>query len=181
MVMPFHRVNVLSGTKSAIVLEQSREYAAVIRQAKRPLLVLGPRLTEEPAARRSLLQYAIDLTKTAGMAICATANVKGKMAGSGARPDSEYDLVEIVNHLKHPDWRGARGEGNHDLVVFLGIRTDLLNQCLSTLKHFAPHLRTMTLDKYSFPNADYTLPNYREDEDWRRFLDDLLLDLNEEV
>jgi acetyl-CoA decarbonylase/synthase complex subunit epsilon len=91
------------------------------------------------------------------------------------KPDSVYDAVEIVNHLKDPDWPGVRGEGNHDLVIFLGIRSDLEEQCLSVLKHFAyKHLKTMTLDKYYFPHANYSLPNFKREKRWKEFLESLL-------
>ena len=127
-----------------------------------------------------LLEYALELAKAANMATCATAHIKGKMVELGAKPDSEYDAVEIVNHLKDPDWQGVRKEGNHDLVIFFGIRTDLANQSLSPLKHFAPHLKTMTLCKYVYPNADYSLPNIRKDEQWKAFLENLISNLKED-
>jgi len=179
MVMPLHRVNVLTGTKSAIILDDAAEYAALIQQARRPLLVLGPKLLESSLDGKTLLQYALEIARAGSIPVCATAHVKGKMTELGVKPDSEYDAVEIANHLKDPDWRGVKKEGNHDLVIFFGFRTDLGNQVLSTLKHFAPHLRTMTLCKYVFPNADYSLPNFRKDEDWREFLDELIYNLKE--
>jgi acetyl-CoA decarbonylase/synthase complex subunit epsilon len=179
MVTPFHRVNVLTGVKSAIVLDDASEYAALIKHARRPLMILGPKLLEESLGERLLLEYALDIAKAANMATCATAHVKSKMVPLEVKPDSEYDAVEIVNHLKNPGWQGVRKEGNHDLVILFGFRTDFGNQSLSVLKHFAPHLRTMTLCKYVFPNADYSLPNFRKDEDWQTFLEELISCLKE--
>lgn len=179
MVTPFHRVNVLTGVKSAIILDNASEYAALIKQAKLPLLVLGPKLLEDSLGGKLLLEWALEIARAANLPICATAHVKGKMAALGVQPDSEYDAVEIVNHLKDPKWQGVKRQGNHDLVIFFGFRTDFGNQSLSVLKHFAPHLKTMTLCKYVFPNADYTLPNLRKDEDWQKFMDDLLACLKE--
>ncbi|MFC2000463.1 CO dehydrogenase/acetyl-CoA synthase complex subunit epsilon [Chloroflexota bacterium] len=180
MVMPLHRVNVLTGTKSAKVIDEASEYAALIKKAKRPLLVLGPKLAESSLGEKLLLEYALEIARVAGIPTCATAHIKGKMVELGVNPDSEYDVVEIVNHLKDPDWLGVKKEGNHDLVLFFGIRTDLGNQGLSPLKHFAPHLKTMTLCKYVFPNADYSLPNFRKDEQWQTFLENLISKLKEE-
>ena len=179
MVLPLHRVNVLTGTKSAKVMDDASEYAALIKRAKRPLLVLGPKLAESSLGDKLLLEYALEIAGAVGMPTCATAHIKGKMVELGASPDSEYDVVEIVNHLKDPDWQGVKKEGNHDLVLFFGIRTDLGNQGLSPLKHFAPHLKTMTLCKYVFPNADYSLANIRKDEQWKTFLEDLISKLKE--
>lgn len=180
-VIPFHRVNVLTGIKAARVIEDASEYAGFIRKAKRPLLVLGPLLSEWSLDGKLLIEYALEIAKTANIPICATAHVKGKMTELGVKPDSVYDVVEIVNALKDPDWQGVKKEGNHDLVIFLGVRSDLEEQCLSVLKHFAyKHLRTMTLDKYYFPHANYSLPNFRKDEQWKGFLEELIANLTKE-
>ena len=162
-----------------MVLDSASDYAALVKQAKRPLLVLGPRLLEESLGGKLLLEWALEIARAANLPICATAHVKGKLVPLGVKPDSEYDAVEIVNHLKDPKWHGVKKEGNHDLVLFFGFRTDFGNQSLSVLKHFAPHLRTMTLCKYVFPNADYSLPNFRKDEDWQTFLEELVSCLKE--
>jgi len=173
-------VNVLTGTKSAKVIEDAEEYAGLIKRAKRPLLVLGPQLLGESLDGK-LLEYALEIAKVANTPICATGHIKGKMVELGVKPDSEYDTIEIINHLKDPEWQGVRKEGNHDLVIFFGIRTDLGNQGLSALKHFAPHLKTMTLCKYVFANADYSLTNIRKDEKWKGFLEDLISNLKKEA
>jgi acetyl-CoA decarbonylase/synthase complex subunit epsilon len=92
--------------------------------------------------------------------------------------DCVYDVVEVVNALKDPEWKGARGEGNHDLVIFFGVRSDFQEQCLSVLKHFAyKHLKTMTLDRYYFPHANFSLNNVRKDEKWKGFLEALTTSL----
>jgi len=177
-VIPFHRVNVMTGIKAARVIEDPSQYADFIQKAKRPLLVLGPLLSQWSLDGKLLIEYALEIAKAANIPICATAQVKGKLTELGVKPDSVYDAVEIVNALKDPDWRGVRKEGNHDLVLFFGIRSDLEEQCLSVLKHFAfTHLKTMTFDKYYFPNANYSLPNFRRDKQWKAFLESLIDDL----
>ncbi len=171
--LPRHRVNVLSGTRGANVVEDPGEYARLIEKAKRPLLVLGPLLLDSGPDGKLLLKYALDMARTARIPTCATAHIKGKMDELGVKPDSVYDAIEIVSALKDPGWHGVKGEGNHDLVLFFGIRSDLGNQALSALKHFAPHLKTMTLCKHYFPNANYSLPNFRKDAQWIEFLNGL--------
>jgi acetyl-CoA decarbonylase/synthase complex subunit epsilon len=176
--IPFHRVNVMTGIKSARVIEDPSQYADFIQKAKRPLLVLGPLLSQWSLDGKLLIEYALQIANAANIPICATAQVKAKLTELGVKPDSVYDAVEIANALKDPDWRGVKKEGNHDLVLFFGIRSDLEEQCLSVLKHFAfTHLKTMTLDKYYFPNANYSLPNFRKDKQWKVFLEDLIADL----
>ncbi len=176
-VIPRHRVNVLTGIKSARLIEDPVEYANLIKKAKRPLLVVGPLLLASTADGKILMDYALGIAKSCNIPICATAQTKGKIVELGVQPDSVYDTVEIVNALKDPEWRGVRKEGNHDLVIFFGIRSDLGNQCLSTLKHFAPHLKTMTLCKHYFPHANYSLPNFKNDAKWQEFLESLIADL----
>lgn len=176
-VVPRHRVNVLTGIKSAKLIEDPEEYANLIKKAKRPLLVVGPLLLESTADGKILMQYALDIAKSCNIPICATAQTKGKIVELGIQPDFVYDTVEIINALKDPEWRGARKEGNHDLVIFFGIRSDLGNQGLSTLKHFVPHLKTMTLCKHYFPHANYSLPNFKKDAKWQEFLESLIADL----
>lgn len=176
-VIPFHRVNVMTGIKAARIIEDASEYADFIQKAKRPLLILGPLLSEWSLDGKLLIDYALEIAEAAKIPICATAQVRAKLTELGVRPDSVYDAVEIVNALKDPDWRGVRKEGNHDLVLFFGIRSDLAEQSLSVLKHFAPHLKTMTLCKFYYPNANYSLPNFRKDKQWKTFLEDLIADL----
>jgi acetyl-CoA decarbonylase/synthase complex subunit epsilon len=177
MVIPLHRVNVLTGTKSGIAIDSAQDYADLIRRAKRPLLVIGPLLLASLPDGKLLLEYALDIAKAAGIPICATAQTKGKIVELGVQPDCVYDVVEIINALKDPDWKGVKKEGNHDLVIFFGIRADLGNQGLSTLKHFAPHLKTMTLCKHYLPHANYSLPNFKKDTDWQEFLEKLIANL----
>jgi acetyl-CoA decarbonylase/synthase complex subunit epsilon len=176
-VIPRHRVNVLTGLKSAKLIEDPAEYADLIKKARRPLLVVGPLLLASTADGKVLMQYALDIAKTSNIPICATAQTRGKMVELGVEPECVYDVVEIVNALKDPGWQGVKKEGNHDLVMFLGIRSDLGNQGLSTLKHFAPHLRTMTLCKHYFPHANYSLPNFKKDAKWLEFLEGLIANL----
>lgn len=176
-MIPYHRVNVLTGIKSARVMEDPAECANLIQKARRPLLVLGPRLVEWSLDGKLLLDYALEIAKAVNIPICATSHVKAKMVERGVKPDSVYEVVEIVNALKDAAWKGVRKEGNHDLVIFFGIRTDLGEQGLSVLKHFAPHLRTMTLCKFYYPNANYSLPNLRKDEQWKNFLEGLIENL----
>jgi acetyl-CoA decarbonylase/synthase complex subunit epsilon len=177
--LPFHHVNTLTGTKSARLIEDPDEYAHYIKRANRPLLIIGPRTLSMKIGDKLLMEYAIAVANAGNMPICATAHTKKKLVELGVEPASSHDIIEILNDLKDPEWKGVKGEGNHDLVLFLGIRTDLATQGLSTLKHFAPHLKTMTLCKYYYPHASYSLPNYRKDDKWKEVLETLIEKLSE--
>jgi len=175
--LPYFHVNVLTGLKGCRVIEDPSEYAMFIKRAKRPLFVLGARTLNTMLGGRLLMEWAVDIAKTLNLPVVATAQTKKKLMELGYPPASSYDILEIINHLKDPNWQGVKKEGNHDLVIFLGVRSDLGNQGLSTLKHFAPHLKTMTLCKYVFPHASYSMSNLRDDK-WKEFLEKLIAELN---
>jgi len=179
MRLPFWRVNVLTGVKGARVIEDPRECASLIRRAKRPLYIAGPRAIDHYFTDgKTSLEYVLEIAHLANIPICATAHVKKRMLELGSTPDSVYDIIEIINHLKDPDWQGVRKEGNHDLVIFSGIRCELAELGLSTLKHFAPHLKTMALCRYSHPNADYAQP-ILSDEKWKGYFEELVTNLRQ--
>ncbi len=177
MALPYHKVNVLTGFKAAAEMKDPKALARVIKKASRPLLVVGPKALSIKIGEKLFIEYLVEIAKAGNIPVCATAHTKGKLEELGLVPDSTYDIMEIINHLKDPEWKGVKGEGNHDLVLFGGFRTDLGNQGLSTLKHFAPHLRTMTLCKFYYPNATFSLPNMRKDEDWKALLEGLVEEL----
>ncbi len=176
-VLPYHHVNTMTGTKFARLIEDPVEYAYYIKRAKRPLLIIGAKSIQDPIGDKLEIDYALEIRKIINIPIVATAHTLMKFHQMGIEPDSTYDIIEILNFLKDPGWKGVKGEGNHDLVLFLGLRSDLGEQSLSTLKHYAPHLKTMTLCKYYYPHASYSLPNFRKDEKWKEFLDTVIANL----
>lgn len=179
MRLPFWRVNVLTGVKGARVIEEPRECASLIRRARRPLYIAGPRAIDHYFADgKTSLEYALEIARLVNIPICATAHVKKRMLELGTTPDSVYDIIEIINHLRYPDWQGVRKEGNHDLVIFTGIRCELAELGLSTLKHFAHHLKTMALCRYSHANADYAQP-IMSDEKWKGYFEELVTNLRQ--
>lgn len=176
MSLPLHYVNVLTGLKGCRVIEDPQALGKVIKKSERPLLVFGPRCLEIDLGGKLAVEYGVELAKALGAATCATAHTKKKLLECGLTPDSTYDAVEIINHLKDPDWKGVRKQGNHDVVMFLGMRTDFGNQGLSTLKHYAPHLKTVTLCPYVYPHATFSLANLKIDK-WKEYLENLIQSL----
>ncbi len=175
---PYYRVNLLTGFKKARMIEDAAEYAHLIKRARRPLLVLGPRILTTSLDGSLLIEYAVEIARAVNIPVCATAHTRKNLLELGLTSESSHDIIEIINCLKDREWKGVRKEGNHDLVIFLGIRCDLAEQGLSTLKHFAPHLKTMTLCQNYHPNADYSFPNFKLDT-WKEFLGSLIANLKE--
>ena len=86
--LPYHRVNVLTGTKAARVIEDPAEYALLIKKATRPLLVVGPRALTMSLDSKPVIDYAIEIARTLNIPICATAHTRKKLAESGIEPAS---------------------------------------------------------------------------------------------
>ncbi len=174
LFVPYYTVNTLTGTKAARVVSDPVEAAEIIDRARNPLYILGPEAITAVVGEKLLLEYVFEIVKTNNILTCATAHVKKKMLAFGKRPDCVYDIIEIIHFLKMPDWQGVRGRGPHDLVLFTGVRCDLAERGLATLKHFAPHLKTFAVCRRGHPNADYTAPVIPRMEKWREYLEGII-------
>jgi len=179
MTSPYYRVNTARYTKVARVIGEPADWAHLIKAAKRPLFVIGPQTLEHKIGEKLHLEHCLEPAKAANVPVCATAHTKKRISELGVTPESSYDTVEIINAPKDQNWEGVRQEGNHDLVIFSGIRCDFVERGRATLKHFAPHLKTMALCRYGHPNADYVLPITRDDKRWKEFLEGLIAALRE--
>ena len=153
---------VIAGPKQALLVTPETA-KMMIKKSKRPLLVLGPLIKEDPVKT-----MAIEIAKAHELPVVTTGDAYKAFSQSGL-DNIAYGAVEIVNLLKDPEWKGIKGEGQHDLVIFLGCVYYLASQGLSTLKHFAPHLKTLTICKFFHSNADASFPNMK-DEEWFKYL-----------
>ena len=159
---------VIAGPKQALMVTPETA-KMMVKKAKRPLLVLGPLAKEEP-----LVTHSIELAEKWDLPIVTTADTF-KIYRDRVVETKAYGVVEILNLLKDPEWNGIKGEGPHDLVIFIGGIYYMASQGLSTLKHFAPHLKTLTLCKYFHSNADASFPNMKDDE-WSIYLEKMKKD-----
>jgi anaerobic carbon-monoxide dehydrogenase, CODH/ACS complex subunit epsilon len=156
---------VIAGPKQALLVTPETA-EMMLKKAKRPLMIMGPLVKDSPVlalAAQIAEKWHIPLVST-GDAFKALNEVDIK--------SKSYGVVEIVNLLKDPEWKGVNGEGQHDLVLFIGVIYYIGSQGLSTLKHFAPHLKTLTLCKFFHSNADASFPNMK-DEEWIKYLEKL--------
>ncbi|HML05789.1 MAG TPA: CO dehydrogenase/acetyl-CoA synthase complex subunit epsilon [Methanobacterium sp.] len=156
---------VIAGPKQALLVTPETA-EMMLQKAKRPLMVMGPLINDSPVQT-----LAVKIADKWNIPIVSTGDAFKSLneAGVSSKP---YGVVEIVNLLKDPDWNGLNGEGQHDLVVFVGVIYYIGSQGLSTLKHFAPHLKTLTICKFFHSNADASFPNMK-DEEWLKYLEKL--------
>ncbi len=133
--------------------------AKLVGKAKRPLLVVGMEILEN-----GLLEHAVDIGKK-GVTIAATAHSIKGFREAGYTKDVHYiGIHELTNDLRDPDWKGLDGKGNYDVVLFLGITYYLSSQMMAALKNFAPHLKSISIDRYYHPNAEFSYANMKVDE-----------------
>lgn len=156
---------VIAGPKQALLVTPETA-EMMLKKAKRPLMVMGPLVKYSP-----VLSLAVLIAEKWNIPIVSTGDMF-KTLNEADIKSKPYGVVEIVNLLKDPDWGGINGEGQHDLVLFIGVIYYIGSQGLSTLKHFAPHLKTLTLCKFFHSNADASFPNMK-DEEWIKYLEKL--------
>jgi acetyl-CoA decarbonylase/synthase complex subunit epsilon len=166
-VTPWEIGNIF-GPKTAVA-SKGEVVGRLMKAAKRPLIVVGAKILEEELDGKSPLSYVVEFSKSGGIPVVATAHTRKPLLESSLRPAAAMGMVEITDRLRDRDW-SLDGKGPHDLAIFIGITYQLQSQMLSTLKHFATHLKTVSLDRYYQPNADFSFPNLDE-KTWIQNLD----------
>nr|WP_048060546.1 CO dehydrogenase/acetyl-CoA synthase complex subunit epsilon [Methanothermus fervidus] len=142
-------------------------FKSMLKRFDRPLLVAGPLVIEN-----SVLDLVINIIKRWNLPVVATANTYKFFAEKNVEAKA-YGLVEIVNLLQDKQWKGLDGKGQYNLVIFIGCNYNVLLQCLSSLKHFAPHIKTITICKHYYPNAYASFPNM-DNRRWLKYLKKIL-------
>ncbi|RLI17227.1 CO dehydrogenase/acetyl-CoA synthase complex subunit epsilon [Candidatus Bathyarchaeota archaeon] len=160
--------------KALVVIKEPKVGAAIIRKAKRPLIIVGDLATKYDEKGFD----GISLITEVGKAVNAHINVTGPLIKKFR--ETGYDKVyfmptpEVVDRLRDESWKGHDGDGGYDLVIFIGFRYYYAWLMLNGLKHYAfKWLKTLSLDPYYQPNATYTLPTMKIGE-WREFIKKIL-------
>ena len=148
-------------------------FAAMVKKAKNPLFIVGLKILETELENKKLIDYAIDIAKEGNIPVVATAHTLKSFLDKNY-PVTSMGLIDIVNRLQDSTFTvTSEKKAPHDLVLFLGITYYLASQGLSTLKHFAPHLKTLTLCNWYHPNAAWSFPNMDEKE-WKKMLEEFI-------
>jgi len=112
----------------------------------------------------------IRIARAAGIQVVATAHIVGEFIRRGFKPAAWMPAMDIANRLQDQEWKGLDDEGQYDLALFTGIPYQMEWVILSGLKHFAPHLKTICLDRFYQPHATWAFPNVSP-KDWRDYLE----------
>jgi acetyl-CoA decarbonylase/synthase complex subunit epsilon len=155
----------VAATKKANPITKPEVAVALMKRAARPILVVGSNATERWMEGKQLIDYLIDLAKASKVQVVATAHMISEFLKRGYEPAGFMSAMDIGNRLVDPSWEGLDGKGHPDLAMFVGLPYYMEALILSGLKHFAPDLRTMTLDNLYHPHASWSYPNGSL-EDW---------------
>jgi CO dehydrogenase/acetyl-CoA synthase epsilon subunit len=77
----------------------------------------------------------------------------------GYTPAAFMNAMEISQRVGDPTWMGLDGKGHPDLVIYVGMPYYMEALILAGLKHFAPDLKTMTIDNMFHVHASWSFPN----------------------
>lgn len=155
----------IPGPKKAMTITKPEVAAAMMKRAKRPILIVGHKAAEVELENKKLVDYMIELARKAKIPVVATAHTVRDFLKRGYKPAGWMPAVDIANRLSDSAWSGLDGKGQYDLALFVGLPYYMEWTILSGLKHFTPNLRTITLDNVYHPNASWSFPNMSK-EDW---------------
>ncbi len=149
----------IAATKKANPIQKPEIVVAMVKKAHHPLLIVGSYAVERWMEGRQLIEYVIDFAKASKVPVVATAHMVGEFLKRGYEPAGFMSAMDIGNRVVDPEWAGLDGKGHPDLVLFVGLPYYMESLILAGLKHFAPDLKTMTLDNLFHPHASWSFPN----------------------
>jgi len=163
----------IPGPKKAMVIAKPEVVDAMIKRSKRPVLIVGHLAAEITLGDKMLIDYLIDLAKTRGIPVIATGKTNFTLMKKGYTEATIMTALDAGKRLTDPGWTGADGKGPYDLVLFVGLPYYMEWTILSGLKHFAPQVRTVTLDNAYQPHASFSFANVAAGE-WQKNLDAII-------
>ena len=149
----------IAATKKANPITTPEIVVAMIKRAQRPLLIVGSNATERYMEGKQLIEYLIDFANASKVPMVATAHMVGEFIKRGYQPAGFMNAMDIGQRIVDPTWQGLDGKGHPDLILLVGLPYYMESLLLSGLKHFAPDLKTMTLDNLFHPHASWSFPN----------------------
>jgi len=149
----------IAGPKKALLILKPEVVVAMVKKAKRPILIVGHQAAEEYSEEANMIDYAIRLSKTAKIPIVATAHTISNFSKRGFQSADSMPAMDIGSRLKDPEWKGLDGKGSYDLALFMGLPYYMGFVILAGLKHFSTNLKTISLDRFYNPHATWSFPN----------------------
>ncbi|MFX0035475.1 MAG: CO dehydrogenase/acetyl-CoA synthase complex subunit epsilon [Candidatus Hermodarchaeota archaeon] len=173
MARPYQKANI-PGPEMGTSVSDPAVMANFLKSPAKKVFVIGAESLNWELNGKKVADYYIDIVNKIDCHIVSTGHtymyLKDKISG-----DKLYDmaLINITDRLCDKDWAGLDGEGQYSMAIFGGHLVFYVSQTLSRIKNFTNWVKTIDLDKYSHPNARFSLPNL-SNEDWKLFLESLI-------
>ncbi|MHA1489230.1 MAG: CO dehydrogenase/acetyl-CoA synthase complex subunit epsilon [Promethearchaeota archaeon] len=175
MTRPYQKANI-PGPEMGTSVFDPNVMANLLKTPKKKIFVIGSEALSKnfTLEGKPVVEYFAEIAKKLDCPVIATGHahiyLKDKIDASKL---SDMSLINIVGRLSDKNWKGLDGEGQYGMVIFGGHQVFYVSQTLSKLKNFTNWLKTIELDRYSHPNARFSLPNF-SNEDWKVFLEKLI-------
>ena len=166
----------IAGPQKANAIVKPEVVAAMIKRAKRPIIVVGYLSTKIEKDTGKMIEYAMRLNKTTEIPVVATAHTIKEFVKQGFTSAVQMSAMDIGNRLKDPTWKGLDGKGPYDLALFMGWPYYMEFVILSGLKHFSKNLKTISLNRFYNPHASWSFPNLKVEE-WTQSFETIIKNL----
>jgi len=155
----------IAGPKKALLILKPEVVVAMVKRAKRPILIVGHLAAEDYSDDVKMIDYAIRMSKTTGIPVVATAHTISEFIKRDFHSVACISAMDIGNRLVDPEWKGLDGKGPYDLALFMGLPYYMEFVILAGLKSFSANLKTISLDRFYNPHATWSFPNLSV-KDW---------------
>ncbi len=173
MARPYQKANI-PGPEMGTTVYDPKVMANLLKTDKRKVIIIGAESINWELDGKKVADYYIDIANKLDCQVISTGHVykylKDKIKKDKLR---DMSLINITGRLVDKDWKGIDGKGQYNMAIFGGHLVYYVSQTMSRIKNFSNWVRTIDLDKFSHPNARFSLPNI-SDEDWKRFLEELI-------
>jgi CO dehydrogenase/acetyl-CoA synthase complex epsilon subunit len=176
MARPYQKANI-PGPEMGTSVFDPKVMASLLKSDKKKVFVIGAESLNWELDGKKVADYFIAIANKIDAHVIATGHTYGYLKDK--IPEGklwDMSLINITDRLQDKDWKGLDGKGQYSMAIFGGHIVYYVSQTLSRLKNFQNHLRTIELDRYSHPNARFSLPNL-SDADWKEFLENVIKNL----
>jgi CO dehydrogenase/acetyl-CoA synthase complex epsilon subunit len=173
MARPYQKANI-PGPEMGTSVSDPNVMANFLKSSMKKVLVIGAESLNWELDGKKIADYLIEIANKIDCHVVGTGHTYSYLKDK-INSDKFYDmsLINITNRLCDKDWTGLNGEGQYSMAIFGGHLVYYVSQTLSRIKNFTNWVKTIDLDKYSHPNARFSLPNL-SNNDWKLFLEILI-------
>ncbi|MFW9825285.1 MAG: CO dehydrogenase/acetyl-CoA synthase complex subunit epsilon [Candidatus Thorarchaeota archaeon] len=173
MARPYQKANI-PGPEMGTSVTDPAVMANFLKSPMRKVLVIGAESLNWELDGKKLIDFLIEIANKIDCHVVGTGHtysyLKDKITTNKL---FDMSLINITHRLCDKDWTGLDGEGHYPMAIFGGHLVFYVSQTMSRIKNFTNWVKTIDLDKYSHPNARFSLPNL-SDEDWKVFLESVI-------